>query len=90
MGLIVSLGFWALDRRNVQLVEIDEDALTELEEIISFKFGLASFAMTARWEAAPRKWIYRYRIVINILFAIIALVSLAAALNELREIFHWC
>jgi hypothetical protein len=89
MGLIVSLAFWALDRRNVQLVEIDEEALAELEEVISLKFRLASFAMTARWETAPRKWIYRYRIVINILFAIIAIISLVAALNELREIFHW-
>jgi hypothetical protein len=87
MALIISLGFWALDARNVQMVEVDERALIELEAIVSSRFQLDAFTMTAFWEAEPHKEYIRYHVIINRLFAIIAFVSFIATLYELWQIF---
>jgi hypothetical protein len=82
MALVVSVGFWLLDQRNVQLVEIDEHALHDLEAIISARLDLDSFEMTERWDTASHRWIYRYSKVVNTLFAMFVLVSLLAFLQE--------
>jgi hypothetical protein len=85
MALIISLGFWALDARNVQMVEVNERALIELEAIVSSRFQLEAFTMTEFWDAAAPE-VIRYHKIVNGLFAIIALVSLFATGYELRKI----
>jgi hypothetical protein len=87
LGLSVSIAFWVLDWRNVQLVEIDEDAVNELEEVVAYKFQLQFFKMTEKWNKADYPGLVRYGKVVNALFIIIVLATSVATVNEARQAF---
>jgi hypothetical protein len=81
-ALIITLGFWGLDVRNVQLVHVDERALEEIEELVSEQCHFKFFQMSKNWEKTPFSWLIRYRVIANLLFLVIALISALATVRD--------
>lgn len=94
-ALIITMAFWALDIRNAELVEIDEDAMREIEGILSAEKrdgqSLEHFTITKNWEdpikrkitGRCRQRMVKYSFIVRGLFAAIALLSLAAIAQSL-------
>jgi Na+/melibiose symporter-like transporter len=74
---IFTLAFWGLDRRNSDLVHIDENAMKELEAIFASRYGLKKFTVTENRErkGAGMKRYVQYRIIVNWLFLIMSLTA---------------
>ena len=86
LAFIVTLGFWGLDVRNVQLVHINEDALKEIEQLVAARYELQKFKMTEACDAR-RYSILKYSVIVNLLFLVIALITFAAVVFDLLHVF---
>jgi hypothetical protein len=81
-ALIVTLAFWGLERRNVQLVETDEKALKEIERLVADKYSFEHFEMTERQER-PHQRMLKYGFIVPFLFLVFTLISGAAVIRDL-------
>jgi hypothetical protein len=96
IALIVTLAFWILDVRNAELVEIDEDAMKEIEGKLAPTFGLTQFDMTRNWEHQTyrkvrgecRQRMVKYGFIVRLLFLVIALFSAAAIVQSFYALLH--
>jgi hypothetical protein len=88
VALVITVGFWMLDWRNVQMIHIDEAALIEIEELVARRYEFEHFEMAKAWDA--RKYpVIQYTWVVNALFIVIALVTfLAVCHDSLRTFCH--
>lgn len=55
VAIIVTLAFWGLDKRNAELVEIDEKAVGEIEDHLAAEHSLKRFRLAHNWEAADKR-----------------------------------
>jgi len=87
IALLVTLAFWGLDARNVQMVEIDEDGLKEIEQLVKIRYQFEKFEMAKRWHD-ERGHVCTYKIIVNVMFALFALLSAAAAVRDLAKAIY--
>jgi len=86
-ALLYTACFWALDFRNAQMVETDEEALKEIEKIVGEKFGLDDFEAT-RLNEKDEQW-RRYKVVMRVMFGYLFLVlCLSLFLDAARLLCH--
>jgi hypothetical protein len=96
MALVVTLAFWILDRRNAEMVEIDERAAFEIENLVAVEFLLDNFRITNDWEDPKRRIIrcpsaqriVRYGFVMPILFFIFTALSAISFVLDLIKLCH--
>ena len=86
MAFLVTLGFWALDARNAEMVHIDEAALKEIEGLVATEYERKQFEMTEAWDK-PRYPLIQYKWIVKLLYSVIALVTLLAVAHDFLRIF---
>ena len=73
-GVVITLCFWALDCRNVILVEADERLLKVVEGKMREVSGLPEFETIKHTDEAAPRWI-RYGVIMPLLFGSFILLS---------------
>jgi hypothetical protein len=86
VALLLTLAFWGLDVRNVQMVEINEDGLKEIEKLVTDRYHLEKFEMAKRWHD-ERGQVCTYGVIVHLMFGAFTLLSAAAAIRDFVQAF---
>jgi hypothetical protein len=82
IGLALSLGFWLIDQRNEQLVNISRKHICELETALLYKDGTyPGIFNTADRAEAPFLGLARFRCIMSALYILATLAFLGLAYN---------
>lgn len=82
IGLALSLGFWLIDKRNEQLVNISRKHICELEAAILYRDGAYPGVFnTADRAKAPWFGLARFRCIMSVLYILATVAFLGLAYN---------